>query len=369
MNWLIGWRRSLVSNRNFILKIGGKVDPSLTKNFNQSSKEVKKLSDHMKKVKDINFAKSSEEIKKLSNEMKTLKTTSREISNLETKSKKLETQFIQGRKTYSEQQRSLFEMTKKTKDLKNVLERTSKPTKKMINEFKKAKLAEDKLRANTEKERKSLTDMMREMKSVKQETNKYGRSQEELSKQISQVSKRQNTLARSNEMTKRYKEQIRLSKEMKKSLYQENQERFRKFRASNKEKGRNSLYRGVGQAVALGVGIKFAIDDESAFADVKKTTGLQGKEALKFKRDILSATKELPLFNNQIYEIAAAAGQAGIEMDELTKFTKDTAMVSVAFDMETGQAGEMLATWRQSFKMTQGEVINLADKITTWELR
>ncbi|WP_028856082.1 phage tail tape measure protein [Psychrilyobacter atlanticus] len=352
-----------MSNRNFILKIGGKVDPSLTKSFNQSSKEVKKLSDHMKKVKDINFAKGSEEVKKLSNEMKNLKTTSREISKLEQKSKKLETQFTKGRKTYSEQQRSLFEMTKKTKDLKKILERTSKPTKKMINEFKKAKLAEDKLRASTDKERKSLTDLMRKMKSVKQETNKYGRSQEELSKQISQVSKRQNTLARSNEMAKRYKEQIRLSKEMKKALYQENQERFKKFRASNKEKGRNSLYRGVGQAVALGVGVKFAIDDESAFADVKKTTGLQGKEALKFKRDILSATKELPLFNNQIYEIAAAAGQAGIKMNELTKFTKDTAMVSVAFDMETGQAGDMLATWRQSFKMTQGEVVDLADKM------
>ncbi|MGB6128446.1 MAG: phage tail tape measure protein, partial [Psychrilyobacter sp.] len=355
-----------MSNRDFILKIGGKLDPSLTKSFNQSSKEVKKLSDHMKKVKDINFAKNSEEVRKLSSELKTLKTTSREISKLEEKSKKLEIQFTNGRKTYSEQQRSLFELTKKTKDLKNALEKTSQPTKKMVNEFQKAKLAEDKLRASTEKERKSLTDMMRKMKSVKQESNKYGKSQEELSKQISQVSKRQNTLARSNEMTKRYKEQIRLSKEMKKALHQENQERFKKFkkfRDSNKEKGRNSLYRGVGQAVALGVGVKFAIDDESAFADVKKTTGLQGKEALKFKRDILSATKELPLFNNQIYDIAAAAGQAGIKMNELTKFTKDTAMVSVAFDMDTGQAGDMLATWRQSFKMTQGEVVELADKM------
>ena len=352
-----------MSIRDFILKIGGKLDPSLTKSFNQSSKEVKKLSDHMKKVKDINFAKGSEEVRKLSSEMKNLKTTSREISKLEEKSKKLETQFTQGRKTYSEQQRSLFEMTKKTKDLKNALEKTSNPTKKMVNEFQKAKLAEDKLRASTEKERKSLTDMMRKMKSVKQESNKYGLSQEELSKQISKVSKQQNRLARDTEITKMYEERIKLSKEMKKALHQENQERFKKFRDSNKEKGRNSLYRGVGQAVALGVGVKFAIDDESAFADVKKTTGLQGKEALKFKRDILNATKELPLFNNQIYEIAAAAGQAGIKMNELTKFTKDTAMVSVAFDMDTDQAGDMLATWRQSFKMTQGEVVDLADKM------
>lgn len=352
-----------MSNRDFILKIGGKVDPSLTKSFNQSSKEVKKLSNHIKKVKDINFAKGSEEVRKLSDEMKNLKTASREVSKLEEKSKKLETQFTQSRKTYSEQQRSLFELTKKTKDLKNVLERTSNPTKKMVSEFKKAKLAEDKLRDSTDKERKSLTDMMRKMKSVKQESNRYGKSQEELSRQISQVSKRQNTLARSNEMTKRYKEQIKLSKEMKKALHQENQERFKKFRDSNKEKGRNSLYRGAGQAVALGLGVKFAIDDESAFADVKKTTGLQGEEALKFKRDILGATKDLPLFNNQIYEIAAAAGQAGIKMNELTKFTKDTAMVSVAFDLDTGQAGEMLSTWRQSFKMTQGEVIELADKM------
>ncbi len=301
-----------MSSRNFMLKIGGAVDPSLSKSFQTSSKEMKKLSDEMLK----------------------LKSTNRHISKLKASEEKLEKQFASGREEYKRQQRELFGTSKKVNDLRRAIEKTKKPSKSMINEFKKAQKAENHLKETTENQKKALTDMMRQMKAAKNETKRYSQSQEELAKSMKKVEERH----------KKLKEYENLKKSV-----------------SNNAGG--TFARSAGQAVGLGVAVKFAIDDEEAFADVRKTTGLAGEEAKKFQRELKKATKDIPKFNSEIYEIAAAAGQAGINLQEIPQFTSDTAKVSVAFDMEAGKAGETLATWREAFKMSQSEVIKLADQM------
>lgn len=64
-----------------------------------------------------------------------------------------------------------------------------------------------------------------------------------------------------------------------------------------------------------------------------------------------------------IAAIVAAGGQAGFEMSELPQFAEDAVKMGVAFDQSAEKAGEMMATWRTSFKMGQAEVVTLADQI------
>ncbi len=56
-------------------------------------------------------------------------------------------------------------------------------------------------------------------------------------------------------------------------------------------------------------------------------------------------------------------GQAGIARDELMQFTDDAVKMGVAFDTTAEESGQMMAQWRTAFKLTQGEVAGLADKI------
>lgn len=301
-----------MSSRDFIMKIVGAVDPSLKKAFTSSSKELQNLS----------------------REMKDMKFQERHFKSLTQTSQKLETQFKEGRAEYKRQQAELLTTSARVNELKSALDRTKKPTKAMINEFKKAKRAEDKLKISTQNQRKALAETMREMKRAKEETAKYSRSQEDLSKAMKKVREEQ-------ERIKRYEG-------LKKSV-------------TNDAGG--TFGRASGEAFAMGVAVKFAIDDEEAFADVRKATGLAGEEAKEFKKELKAATKDIPKFNSEIYEIAAAAGQAGINLEEIPKFASDTAKVSVAFDMDADTSGKTLATWREAFKMNQKEVMVLADQM------
>ncbi len=131
----------------------------------------------------------------------------------------------------------------------------------------------------------------------------------------------------------------------------------------------------IGVATALGTAmykgpIKSAMDFESSMADVAKvvdglkdSNGNLTEEYGKMKKEILDLTKVIPLTAEQLTEIAAAAGQAGIARNEITQFTSDAAKMGVAFNVTADEAGNYMAKWRTSFKFTQDEVVDLADKI------
>ena len=78
---------------------------------------------------------------------------------------------------------------------------------------------------------------------------------------------------------------------------------------------------------------------------------------------LINATKEIPLMNDEIYNIASAAGQAGIKQKELVRFTGDAAVMAVAFDQTAKDSGSTLATWRTAFGMTQDQVVTLGDQV------
>lgn len=131
----------------------------------------------------------------------------------------------------------------------------------------------------------------------------------------------------------------------------------------------------IGVATAVGTAlyagpVKSAMTFESSMADVAKvvdglrdSSGALTPEYAKMKSEILDLTKTIPMTANELTEIAAAAGQAGIARNEISKFTEDAAKMGIAFDVTADQAGDYMAKWRTSFGLTQEQVIELADKI------
>ena len=114
-------------------------------------------------------------------------------------------------------------------------------------------------------------------------------------------------------------------------------------------------------------GVKAAISFESKMADVKKVMKFdQGQEVQQFaamNKEVLALTRELPMAADGIAAIYAAGGQSGIARTELKAFATDAIKMGVAFDQTADESGKMMATWRTAFKMGQGQVVELADKI------
>jgi TP901 family phage tail tape measure protein len=117
-------------------------------------------------------------------------------------------------------------------------------------------------------------------------------------------------------------------------------------------------------AAPIIAGVKAAMDFESKMADVKKVVDFDTPaDFAKMQKDVLGLARELPMAADGIAEIVAAGGQAGIPREELKGFAKDAVMMGVAFDQTAAQSGQMMATWRTSFKMGQDDVVKLADQI------
>ncbi|WON77838.1 phage tail tape measure protein [Serratia sp. UGAL515B_01] len=142
------------------------------------------------------------------------------------------------------------------------------------------------------------------------------------------------------------------------------QKDLRKFKGEFKDVISSAGVVGAGIAAAFAMPIKSAIDFESTMADVKKVVDFDSNQQFKkMADDVLDLSTKLPMAANGIGEIVAAGGQAGIARDELLKFAEGAVKMGIAFDQTAEQSGQMMAQWRTAFKMTQDEVITLADKV------
>ncbi|EEI3609324.1 phage tail tape measure protein [Salmonella enterica] len=116
---------------------------------------------------------------------------------------------------------------------------------------------------------------------------------------------------------------------------------------------------------ALALPVNAAIGFESKMADIRKVVdGLDDKKAFaQMSDDILALSTQLPMAAEGIAEIVAAGGQAGIARSDLMQFANDAVKMGVAFDTTAEESGQMMAQWRTAFKLTQEDVVVLADKI------
>ena len=148
--------------------------------------------------------------------------------------------------------------------------------------------------------------------------------------------------------------------------YEKMQERMGK---ANDMAKKGLMIAGAG-AAALAVPVKIAIDYESAMADVAKVVDGLKDEAGKItpaytamSNQILEMTTRLPMAAKDIAAIVAAGAQSGIAKNELIGFAESAVKMGVAFDITADQAGQSMAEMRTAFKLTQPQVIALADRI------
>lgn len=128
--------------------------------------------------------------------------------------------------------------------------------------------------------------------------------------------------------------------------------------------GFRDLVTGGALAAPFIIGTKAAIEYESQMADVKKVVNFDTPQQFKQMGDDIGRMSErLPMAAVDIAKIVAAGGQSGIARDELLGFAEAAVKMGIAFDQSADESGNMMAKWRTSFKLTQGDVETLADKI------
>src|SRR3546814_18552145 len=110
---------------------------------------------------------------------------------------------------------------------------------------------------------------------------------------------------------------------------------------------------------------KQAMTLESAMADVRKVTNMVPAQIEQMSNDFIDMSENIPMAANELAQIAAAAGAAGVGMDkfgkpmadqreQLLQFTNDAAEMGVDFAMTADVAGETLAKWRTAFDLPHG---------------
>jgi len=128
--------------------------------------------------------------------------------------------------------------------------------------------------------------------------------------------------------------------------------------------GWSDIVTGGAMAAPFIAGARAAIDFESQMADVRKVVDFDTPDQFKKMGDDIGRMSErLPMAATDIAKIIAAGGQSGIARDELLGFAEAAVKMGIAFDQTADESGDMMAKWRTSFKLTQGDVETLADKI------
>lgn len=143
----------------------------------------------------------------------------------------------------------------------------------------------------------------------------------------------------------------------------EQQSRLNALQGNMRNYGANALQY-AGMAWGMTELIKPAMAFESSMADVRKVVDFDTPQQFKeMSQDILNLSTKIPMAADGLAQIVAAGGQSGIARTELTAFAESAAKMGVAFDVSADQAGDMMAKWRTAFKMSQSDVVALADKI------
>lgn len=103
----------------------------------------------------------------------------------------------------------------------------------------------------------------------------------------------------------------------------------------------------------------FGVGFESAFAGVRKTVDATDEQLATLRQGIRDMAGELPASTTEISAVAEAAGQLGIETDNILEFTRTMVDLGVATNLSGEQAATALARLANITQMPQTEFDNL----------
>lgn len=116
-------------------------------------------------------------------------------------------------------------------------------------------------------------------------------------------------------------------------------------------------------ATALSLSAKSAIDFEDAFAGVEKTVDGTEEQMETLKQGIRDLAKEIPSSTTEIAAVAEAAGQLGIQTDNILSFSKAMIDLGNSTNLTSAEAASQLAKFANIMQMSQKEFDKLGSAI------
>lgn len=123
-----------------------------------------------------------------------------------------------------------------------------------------------------------------------------------------------------------------------------------------------------------GIAAKTAIKFESAFTGVRKTVNATEKQFAGLEKQLKSLALEVPLTAEEIFGIAEAAGQLGIERESILPFTKVMADLGATTNLSANEAATSLARFGNITNLAEGDydklgstIVDLGNNLATTE--
>lgn len=126
------------------------------------------------------------------------------------------------------------------------------------------------------------------------------------------------------------------------------------------KKGSEQIRRGTATGAALAIPVKFYMDVEESQADLRK---ILGKEAEKYYDDLAELSKNGPLSQIEINEIAGSLAQSGIAGEDIVAYSDMAGKMKVAFDISTDEAGTFLAKTKEQLNLSKDELFAYMDTL------
>ena len=126
------------------------------------------------------------------------------------------------------------------------------------------------------------------------------------------------------------------------------------------KKGSEQITKGATIGAALAVPVKFYMDVEESQADLRK---ILGKEAEKYYDDLAELSKNGPLSQIEINEIAGSLAQSGIKGEDIVAYADMAGKMKVAFDITTDEAGTFLAKTKEQLNLSKDELFSYMDTL------
>lgn len=115
--------------------------------------------------------------------------------------------------------------------------------------------------------------------------------------------------------------------------------------------------------VALVTSAKSAIEFEDAFTGVEKTVDGTEEQMAELKQGIRDMAKEIPASTTEISAVAEAAGQLGIETDNILSFSKAMIDLGNSTNLSADEAASQLAKFANIMGMSQKDFDRLGSSI------
>lgn len=264
-------------------------------------------------------------------------------------------------KSLNEVKDSTEDLVKTQKKLEN-LDKVAEAYKNANSEYNKAAKNLEQLRKAYAKSNNVTAEFKEQVKNAEKQVDKLNK-QKERQKHVfeaarSELEKEGIKLEGYKKKLKEVNEELKKQEKLKKSLSKA--QAISDMGDAFSKKGSEQITKGATIGAALAVPVKFYMDVEESQADLRK---ILGKEAEKYYDDLAELSKNGPLSQIEINEIAGSLAQSGIAGEDIVAYSDMAGKMKVAFDISTDEAGTFLAKTKEQLNLSKDELFSYMDTL------